>query len=58
MENFTYGINQLNQRIPIEEWVRSISIYPRVFTIALFDCCRIPLKAKDGNDDSSNNEGS
>jgi hypothetical protein len=43
MENHTYGVNQMDDRIPIEEWVRKISKFPRVFTIALFDCCRIPV---------------
>jgi hypothetical protein len=41
MENLTFGVNLLEQRIPIEKWVRKLSIYPRVFTIALFDCCRV-----------------
>jgi hypothetical protein len=36
----------MEDRIPIEEWVRNISKFPRVFTIALFDCCRIPVTGK------------
>jgi hypothetical protein len=47
----------LNQKIPIEKWVRKISKYPRVFTIALFDCCRVPFKAKKGNEESQSNQG-
>jgi hypothetical protein len=46
MENHTYGVNQMDDRIPIEEWVRKISKFPRVYTIALFDCCRIQVKGK------------
>jgi hypothetical protein len=51
MNNLTYGISgQTKDDIPIEGWVRKISLYHNVFTIAFFDCCRDALKDKGNNE--------
>jgi hypothetical protein len=44
MENFTYGIINNNEEIPIEKWVRNLASNERTFTISLFDCCRTKKK--------------
>jgi hypothetical protein len=53
MDNLTYGVNQLEQKIPIEEWVRNLACHPRTFTISLIDCCRIKkIEGKAGEEKS------
>jgi hypothetical protein len=46
MDNYTFGINQLDEKIPIEKWVRQLSMSPRAYTVGFFDYCRVPLKKK------------
>jgi hypothetical protein len=54
MDNYTNGKSIFNENFKIEEWVRRISKFPNVFTIAFFDCCRIKIDNK--GDDGRNKQ--
>jgi hypothetical protein len=46
MDNFTYGLDILEDKIEIESWIRTLAKYPNTFTIGFFDCCRVKVKPK------------
>jgi hypothetical protein len=41
INNETYGVNEIKDIIPIDNWIRLLAKYPNTFTIGLLDCCRI-----------------
>jgi hypothetical protein len=41
LENETQGVNDLEQHIPLDFWIRDLAIYTNTFIIGLLDCCRI-----------------
>jgi hypothetical protein len=54
MTNHTFGVSKNDEEIPIEEWVRGLSKFPRTFTIGLFDCCRV-VYVKKGKEEVKKN---